>query len=272
MTTQLLMLTYLSNKNQHKRDQDTSLDEAMHIYNINGETDYTSMTTFIHSLFNKFDEDKIITNMMSSPNWSKNKYYGKTREEIKELWEKNRIEASTAGTNMHYDIECFYNNMKTANTSIEFQYFMNFHNTHVQDKLEPYRTEWIVYDEDIKIAGSIDMIFKKIKKDKKNNEEELEIYDWKRCKEIVKSNGFNQWAKPESINHFPDTNYWHYAFQLNGYKYILNQKYGKNVTNLYLVCLHPNNKNNNYIRIKVPDLQEEIHELFEERKKKYKTN
>lgn len=266
MTDPDTLLTYLSKLNLDERDNNTSLDESTHIYNINGETDYTSMTTFIHSLFNKFDEDKIITNMMSSPNWPKNKYYGKSQEEIKKLWEKNRIEASTSGTNMHYDIECFYNNIVPKNTSIEFGYFMNFHKTHVKDKLEPYRTEWIVYDEDIKIAGSIDMIFKKINKDKKDKEEELEIYDWKRCREIIKTNGFNQWGIPENINHIPDTNFWHYSLQLNGYKYILKHKYGKNVTNLYLVCLHPNNKNKNYIRLKVPDLQNEIEELFEKRK------
>ena len=34
-----------------------------------------------------------------------------------------------------------------------------------------------------------------------------------------------------------------------------------------LVCLHPNNKNGDYIVVKVPDLQAEVRELFEERKK-----
>ena len=145
---------------------------------------------------------------------------------------------------------------------------MNFHND-FKNQLEPYRTEWIVYDEDIKIAGSIDMVFKRIPgKEEKTSTEILEIYDWKRCKEIVKSTNFNKWSTNSIIEHIPDTNYWHYSLQLNGYKYILNNKYNKNVTELYLVCLHPNNenKNNNYIRIKIPDLQSEIYNLFEERK------
>ena len=268
------MNTFLENKHPHKRDQDTSLDEETHIYNIKGETDYMSMTTFIHNLFSKFDDDKIINTMMSSKNWPKNKYYGQTREEIKDLWEKNKIEASTAGTKMHYDIECFYNNpsIPPNNDSIEFKYFLNFQND-FKDNLEPYRTEWIVYDEDIKIAGSIDMIFKKTIETKETKEtletlETLEIYDWKRCKEIVKTTNFNKWSINNIINHIPDTNFWHYSLQLNGYKYILNNKYNKHVTDLYLVCLHPFNKNENYMRIQVPDLQEEIHELFEERKQK----
>ena len=268
---QQLPLDHLQKLNAHKRDMNTSLDEATHTYNINGETDYTSMTTVIHSLFSKFDEEKIINNMMASNNWPNSKYYGLSKQEIKDLWEKNKNEASSAGTKMHYDIECFYNNISQTptNTSIEFQYFMNFYND-FKTNLEPYRTEWIVYDEDLKIAGSIDMIFKKRQtnqKDQKDQEEILEIYDWKRCKEIVKSTNFNKWALPECINHFPDTNYWHYALQLNGYKYILTHKYNKRVGDLYLVCLHPNNKNNNYLRIKVPDLQTEIHTLFEQRNK-----
>ena len=36
---------------------------------------------------------------------------------------------------------------------------------------------------------------------------------------------------------------------------------------MYLVCLHPNNKNKKYQRIKVIDLQEEVMNLFELRKK-----
>ena len=41
-----------------------------------------------------------------------------------------------------------------------------------------------VFDEDVKLAGSIDMIFER-------EDGDLEIYDWKRCKEIRKSNQLN---------------------------------------------------------------------------------
>ena len=36
---------------------------------------------------------------------------------------------------------------------------------------------------------------------------------------------------------------------------------------MYLLCLHPNNKRGNYELFKVPDLQKEIANLFELRKK-----
>ena len=250
-------MNYLSNLNPHPRDQNVSLDEATHIYNINGDYSYTSVTTWNHKHFSQFDADKIIANMMSSKNWPTSKYNGMTSEQIKEGWDKNRDEAAAAGTKLHYDIECYYNNYPTqTNTSIEYQYFLNFARDF--QHLKPYRTEWIVYDEEWKIAGSIDMIFEN--PDEPNT---IDIYDWKRAKEIQKSSAFNKWSTNSLISHLPDTNFWHYSLQLNTYKAIIERNYGKKVRNLYLVVCHPNNKNNNYQIIKVPNLQEEISTLIQ---------
>ena len=47
------------------------------------------------------------------------------------------------------------------------------------------------------------------------------------------------------------------------YKTILEHKYGKKVTNLYLVCIHPDNPYKTYERIEVPFLNDEIKKLFE---------
>ena len=66
----------------------------------------------------------------------------------------------------------------------------------------------------------------------------------------------------------PDSNFWHYALQLNTYNRILERKYGKTVIDLYLVRLHPDAEENNYELIKLPDLTKEIDELFEQRKQK----
>ena len=61
----------------------------------------------------------------------------------------------------------------------------------------------------------------------------------------------------------PDTNFWHYSLQLNMYRRILQDKYDKKVTGLYLMCLHPDNYNKNYQRIEVPFMDEEISELLD---------
>ena len=69
-------------------------------------------------------------------------------------------------------------------------------------------------------------------------------------------------AKTDCINHLPDTNYWHYSLQLNTYKMILEHKYGKKVTGLYLVCLHPDNVYKNYQRIEVKVMEKEMIDLY----------
>ena len=56
----------LSIKNQHPRDLEITFDEGPHIYTINGDSSYTSVTTFNHSHFEHFDADKIIDNMMKN--------------------------------------------------------------------------------------------------------------------------------------------------------------------------------------------------------------
>ena len=83
---------------------------------------------------------------------------------------------------------------------------------------------------------------------------------------LEKTNGWNEFSHTEEISHLPDSNFWHYSLQLNIYKAILEEKYGKKVKEVYLVCLHPDNKNRNYLRIKGADLTEEVQSLFKLRK------
>jgi hypothetical protein len=250
---------YLAIKNAHPRDEFIHFDEGPHIYTVHGEQGYTSVTTWNGSHFDHFDADAVLDKIMSGKKMSDPiyKYYGMTREQIKQSWDKNRDSASFAGTNMHYDIECYYNGLDVQNDSIEFQYFKRF----VKDfpELTPYRTEWCVYYEELKLSGSIDMIFE-------NPDGTIQIYDWKRCKEITYENNFGTSAKTPCITHLPDTNFWHYALQLNTYKEILEQKYDKKVTALYLICMHPDNHMKTYDRIEVPFLPKEMADLFEYRR------
>ena len=140
---------------------------------------------------------------------------------------------------------------------IEWQYFINFVRDHPD--LKPYRTEWIIYNEDVKISGSIDMVYE-------NPDGTLSIYDWKRSKNITRINNFNKFALTPQICHLPDSNFWHYSLQLNTYKMILEEKYGKKISSLFLVRLHPDAEEKNYELIGLPDLTVEIRDLFSERK------
>ena len=269
----------LASRNCHNRDQYIQFFEEDHKYVITNdpENKYTSVTTWNHTHFPIFNANLIIKNMMKGKNWKEgNKYWGLTAEEIKKQWSNNSSAVSGAGTNLHYEIECFMNNpcageYKHAELHetyildpkekevVEWDYFINFIKDHPE--LKPYRTEWTIYDEDLKISGSIDMVYE-------NPDGTLSIYDWKRSKEITRINNFKKFAINKLICHMPDSNFWHYALQLNTYKRILERKYGKVVTDLYLVRLHPDAEEKNYELIKLPDLTKEIDELFEERKQK----
>ena len=248
-------MNYLESQNPHERDNHITFDEEPHIYTIDGDSNYMSVTTWNHSHFEVFDADKVISNMMNSLKWPQSKYFGKTKEEIKAQWEKNGIESSEAGTKLHYDIECFYNNIPVTNNSIEYKYFQNF----VKDfpNLKPYRTEWMIWDKELKFAGSIDMVYE-------NLDGTLLIYDWKRTKDIKKTKSFVNFSKTDCISHIPDTNFWHYSLQLNTYKAILEKNYNKIITAMVLVRFHPNS--NNYQLLPVPNLQQEVKNLFQLRK------
>ena len=253
--------TYLANKNPHPRDKCITFDEGPHIYTINGDSDFMSVTTWNHSHFEHFDADKIIDKMMMSRNWGPaSKYWGMSKDEIKKLWEDNGKKASEAGTKMHYDIECYYNDMdiEVEEDCIEWNYFEKFEEE-IGGKKEPYRTEWMVWDDELKFAGSIDMTYI-------NPDGTIDIYDWKRSVGIKKENKWRS-STTKCIKHLPDSNFWHYSLQLNTYKALLEKNYGVKVKDMYLVCLHPNNENKSYQRIQVADLEKEVKDLFDLRRK-----
>jgi len=296
--------TTLYSRNAHARDANIQFQEEGHKYTIltDRESKYTSCTTWNHTHFAPFNADAIIESMMKGKNWNpSNKYWGLTANQIKQQWASSGQAAAEAGTQMHYEIECFINGgnsfpqpldggnsfpqtpggiasphtpsvlflpnkythrdllqeergFQHQERGIEWSFFLQF----VRDtpQLVPYRTEWLIYDEQVKISGSIDMVYE--------NQEDgtLAIYDWKRVKSIDKTNGFNKWATTECISHLPDSNFWHYALQLNTYKTILERNYGKQVSAMYLVRLHPDNPKKTYELLKVPVLESEMTDLF----------
>ena len=273
----------LQYKFAHPRDTFIKFYNRGHKYEISCDPNskYTSVTTWNHKHFPKFDADAVIENIFKSKSWGpEHKYWGMTAQEIKNSWKSNGDAVSGAGTNLHERIENFMNDKRftfqysqkelyeiyyTDNKGkvdperqVEWDYFIRFVKDHPE--LKPYRTEWMIFDEDLKLAGSIDMVYE-------NPDGTLSIYDWKRSKEITKVNNWNKFAINPLICHMPGSNFWHYALQLNTYKAILERKYNKIVTKLCLVRLHPDNEEETYELLDVPILTKEIQELFDEREK-----
>ena len=316
--------TYLAKKNEHPRDKNIQFFEEGHRYLVNGKGGFTSTTTFIHSLFSHFDAEGIIAGILKKRDWSDNpdyKYYRMSAVDIADMWKKNGEMASSAGTKMHYNIECYFNNMQyevdlvkgdsfavsleggeeasvgdeasveetvkgdlmdasagaggelgefvvfppvVDDGSVEYRYFLNFLKAVVmEEELEPYRTEMLVYDESVGITGSIDMLYRK-----KNGE--FAIFDWKRSKEIAYQGFRGKKSPTHCIRHLDDSNFWHYSLQLNIYRRILQTNYGMTVNDLRLVILHPDN--DDYMCLVVPFLDKEIDALFAMRQNEFKNN
>jgi len=248
--------------NAHPRDARLRFYEPTHTYYIDGSSEnVTSCTGFLHQFFPHFDAAATIKKMMKSPKWRQSKYYGKTAEEIEKGWSDSGKEASGLGTAMHLAIEQFLNSaedriLPEVKETPEWKYFENFWADCGHD-LEPYRMEWEVFSEPHLLCGSIDGVFRR------KSDGKIVIYDWKRSKEIKTENTFENGYHP--VSHLPNTNYWHYTLQLNTYKWFLESLYGLEVGDLYLVILHPNNKN--YRRIRLNFLDQEVLDMLECRKR-----
>lgn len=245
-------------RNTHERDSLITFDAENHIYHIRGIQCTFSSTGLVAQFFPKFDMIKVIDQYYDR--WQKNnhpKYGGKTKDEILESWADIGEESSVFGTRLHEAVESFYKGEEPYIEGIEEDYalFTQFQQKYPQ--LIPYRIEWRVGTEpDIGIAGSIDMCF--VVKDKLSRG--LQLVDWKRTKKAIEFVGFRNQMGLGPLKHLPDTNYYHYAVQLNIYKYILENYYGLSVATMQFVVLHRNNPN--FLLHRLPDLQAEIRQLF----------
>jgi PD-(D/E)XK nuclease superfamily len=255
---------HLSLLNAHPRDDKIYFVEETHKYYIDGScAGNLSCTGFIHEFFGHFDGKSILNKMRKDPvKWAVSKYYGKTNDEIMKEWSDNGKTASEAGTAMHLAIEQFLHGAPEQikpeiKETPEWRYFMKFWKDCGPD-LEPYRSEWEVWtSNDIKLCGSIDMVFRR------KSDGKFVIYDWKRSKEIKTENKFGSGLAP--LEHLPDTNYWHYTLQLNVYKWILEKYYGLEVADLYLVILHPDNSS--YRRMRLNIMDDEVEDMIECRRR-----
>lgn len=242
-----------------------------HVYLIEDKEIYDySVTTFVHSYFPHFNANIIINGILKSRKWKTDEsyqYYQKTKEEIKAMWDANGKEATTLGTAMHERIEIFYNEvMMNSETNVpnetpELRQFANFHTEGpLQFRWVPWRTELRIYDEDLKIAGSVDMLYKSPKSTEKQTY--LIMIDWKRSKEITKTSPYGKYANPP-IQDLPDTNYHKYSLQLNVYKRLIEKHTPYIIEYMALGVFHPNQTA--YQLIPVEPMASHVDKLFQAR-------
>ena len=209
-----------------------SLDEETHTYSLSdSEIKFQSVTEFIHTFFNPFDEQKIAKKLTET----NIKYKGMTVEELIASWNKRR----DRGTVIHKEIEEYINsNFKIKdelNIDSKSIQGINFLNQKCIKESNILASEVIIFSEKLKLAGTIDLL---IYNKKKNH---ISIVDWKTNKKINK-NSFNNSRKGIKfpLKNLDDCNFNHYNLQLSMYQYILEEFYKTKVNGLFIVHLNEN--------------------------------
>lgn len=218
-----------------------------HRYKI-GRKELISVTTFISQFFKPFNAKEIARKLAKFP-------VNRANKRGVRFWLKEWKEAGEHGTRVHQYLQDWIEGKdtnitdsrdlsKTAN-GISWM-VMNFNS----EEYTRLRTEEIVYDEKLGVAGTIDLI-------KVNDDNSITLIDWKTNKKIDQKGYTGEKAK-EPVNHLVDCNFWKYTLQLSLYAYIL-ERQGYPIKDLKIVHL----KEDEAKEYKVPYLKKEIKEMIE---------
>ena len=244
----------------YEQDNFIDFEPEGHIYTYKGEARLLPVSTLIAYFFEPFDAQAA-----AQRQWER---YGVPVEETLNKWQRIRCLASEVGTFMHEQTEHYFQQgfFDTAYTfrfqgdeeivhlDKEKQYFLQF----VKDyQIRPYRQEWPIYDTDLNIAGTIDLICREA-------DGTFTIYDWKRSGKVVNMLGqpiVDAFGGKTGINgiNLPDTPFYHYCMQQNLYRYMLETHYGIKVRGMNLVVLCPDYPT--YFVAQVPKMDEVISQI-----------
>lgn len=246
----------------YEQDQYIDFEPDGHVYTYKGEVRLLPVSSLIAYFFEHFDAQAA-----AMRRWER---YGIPVEESLAKWKRIGQLASEVGTFVHEQTENYFRD-GTFKTDYDFefegvierislekekQYFLQF----VRDyHIQPYRQEWPVFDTELNLAGTIDMICREA-------DGEFTIYDWKRSSKVVDAagkpfiEGFNGKRGFNGIT-LPDTSYYHYCLQQNLYRYMLEAHYGIRVKAMNLVVLCPDYPS--YYVAPVPKLDDTIQQIID---------
>jgi len=217
---------------EHSKDKRIRFDPIPHQYYIDG-VPVKSVTTIVDKHFPFFDANHAASRYLLNRNLPLT-----DKDSLIAEWNKKGEDARTKGTKLHLLIEKYFSektkiiDSELSNELSQFEMFIEDH-----EHLNPVRTEWRIFDERIRIAGTIDFL-------SKNSDGTFDIYDWKRSKKLVSEDGLILNNNPYQsgfgqLEIFDDTSYNKYTLQQSIYKYILENSYGIYINQMHLVVLHP---------------------------------
>lgn len=217
---------------------DIFFEEVPHKYTDSFGTQYTSVTTFV----GKFEQEKD-WNLIAEKAIKNNKdgkYTGKSVEEVRAEWKYAGDYACALGTMVHSVMELGWQNKEFYPDDRIFAKFpgmeedFNGRKKRAKEILKmmketyvPLKNEFIVYDRDWKLCGTIDFLAYNKKKDC------VAILDWKTNKKWDHTNRYQKLTGP--FEGMDDCNIKHYEIQLNTYKAILEKHTDVKVGEMVLI-------------------------------------
>jgi len=210
------------------------------------------VTEKVHRYVNKFDKEY----------WSERKARerGVTSDVILAEWKEKGDIANRKGTNFHKYAENMINN-KFENIEVDerlISMFKDFYYTSSKS-LIPVKSEIVIGDTDLQIAGMIDQLYWSNKLDG------LVIFDWKTNKAIKKTS-FRRQKMLHTFRHLDDCEFNTYSLQQNIYKYIIEKNSNLKIKALFLGWF--NEKNPTYEIFKCLDLQDKMPVIFDKNEAK----
>jgi hypothetical protein len=234
------------------KDIQDEFDKDLHKYFIDntGNAEYVSVTTLIERFF-QFNILRYIERKAKEEN--------RTEQDVLDELLFLRYEAAIVGTDLHLEIENYFNKKPFKQNLKEFKYFLNF----VRDKIIPKGLTFIEAEKKIfyhkyNVAGTVDCLFK-------NQQGDWVMIDWKRSKKLIvkgtiqpDKRGFQ--IDIDGLNTLTNCSYYRYCIQQNMYKVILEKEYNIKISEMILVVLHENYSN--YHTIKLPEMPTETNIIF----------
>lgn len=226
----------IGRQNAHPRDHDIFMKESTHTYVMRGSSKFMiSVTTLLADYFPHFNAVAVSESKQCQRS---KKYRGMSPAQIRQEWDYQR----DLGTRLHAKLEHYYQGLLTAEDArkdleqlVEWSQFEDWDRREIKTRTwVMYHPEWMIFDEDLYIAGSMDAPFALSADDHGN----IIIVDYKRTTGIDKD-AFGGATGFGPCSTIPDSKVGHYTVQLNVYKWILEKRYAVKVVGMYLAVFHP---------------------------------
>ena len=235
--------------NAHPRDALLDFYPDAHAYVANGALPLESVSSVVSRQFPAFDREASARRVARREN--------RPVPEILDEWDFKGDFARASGTFLHLQIErrllglpcetacdhVFRGATRTLRRGIDVSRELAFFDAwRTAAGLEPYRTEWRIFDEEHALAGTVDFIARR-------PGGAFVMIDWKRSARLLSFDPASGGAIPLRENAYrrglgpfswlADTPFNHYLVQQNLYREILFRHYGIRLAAMYLVVLSP---------------------------------